>query len=159
MIRWPPRTLRISRNPPDGDVIMAWGPRRATVSTMSAAATRRAGWLVTGAAGGVALIALAITAFADASTGRSVVLVACLVAAFAVAGWRAVRARADTTAIRGVRSLRSWIAAFAWAATTFSVLVALAAPSSGPRAALAGVLAGCLLVLVGRAGERMSSQV
>ena len=126
---------------------------------MSAPATRRAGWLVTGAAVAVAVVALVATAFVDASTTRTVVLVVCLVAAFAVAAWRAIRARGDTTEIRGVRSLRSWIAAFAWAATTFSVLVALAAPSSGPRAALAGVLAGCVLVLVGRAGERMSSQV
>ena len=126
---------------------------------LSGSAARRAGWLITGAAVVVALVALVTTALVPPATARTVVLLVCVGAAFVLAAWRAIRARNDPTEVRGARSLRSWIAAFSWAATTFSVLVALAAPTSGVRAAVAGVLAGCVLVLVGRAGERVSSRV
>jgi len=129
---------------------------------LSGSAARRAGWLITGAAAVVALVALATPALVPPGPERTVILLVGLGVAFVLAAWRAIRARADPTETRGARSLRSWIAVFSWAATTFSVLVALvalAAPTSGARAALAGVLAGCVLVLVGRAGERVSSRV
>lgn len=126
---------------------------------LSGSAARRAGWLITGAAAVVALVALATPALVPPGPERTVILLVDLGVAFVLAAWRAIRARADPTETRGARSVRSWIAVFSWAATTFSVLVALAAPTSGARAALAGVLAGCVLVLVGRAGERVSSRV
>ena len=81
-----------------------------------------------------------------------------MVLAFALAGWRAVRARRDTTAVAGLRPISSWLAAFAWGATVFSALVALAAPDSGGRAVIAGVLAGCLLVIVGRSSEQVTAR-
>ena len=40
----------------------------------------------------------------------------------------------------------------------FSALVALAAPDYGGRAVIAGMLAGCLLVLVGRSSEQVAAR-
>ena len=119
--------------------------------------TRRAGWLVTGASAVVAVVAVLAAAVLDPGGLRTGVLVAAAVAAFALAGWRAVRARRDRTAVHGARPISSWIAAFSWGTAVFTAIVALAAPTSGSRAPVAGVLAGCLLVLVGRSAERASA--
>ena len=122
------------------------------------AVVRRAGWLVTGAAVVVAVATLLVVGLVAPSPGRTAVIIGAVVAAFVLAAWRAVRARRDTSEVAGLRPIQSWIAAFAWAATVFSALVALAAPASGGRAVLAGVLAGCVLVLVGRTGEQVAAR-
>ena len=111
---------------------------------------------MTGASAAVALFTLVVVIVLGSGTTRTVLLAAAVAAAFALAAWRAVRARRDTSVVHGARPISSWIAAFSWATTVFTALVALAAPDSGARAALAGVLAGCVLVLVGRASERVS---
>ena len=119
---------------------------------------RRAGWLVTAASVLVAVVTLVVVAVVEPGPGRTAVILGAVALAFVLAAWRAVRARRDATSVPGLRPISSWIAAFSWAATVFAALVALAAPSSGPRAAVTGVLAGCLLVLVGRASERMAAK-
>ena len=121
----------------------------------SAARVRRAGWLVTGAAVAVAVAALLVVGLVAPGPGRTAAVVTAVVLAFVLAAWRAVRARRDTTTVAGLRPISSWLAAFAWAVTVFSALVALAAPDEGGRAVMAGLLAGCLLVLVGRGAEQV----
>lgn len=130
----------------------------ATVVDVPPPTSRRAGWLVTGASTAVALFALVVVLVLDAGTTRTVLLAVAVAAAFSLAAWRAVRARRDTSVVHGARPISSWIAAFSWATTFFAALVALAAPDAGARAALAGLLAGCVLVLVGRASERVSGE-
>lgn len=132
--------------------------RPATVADVPGPSTRRAGWLVTGASAAVALATLVLVTVLDAGTTRTALLVAAVAAAFVLAAWRAIRARRDATTVHGARPISSWIAAFSWAATVFAALVALAAPAAGVRAALAGVLAGSLLVLVGRGVESVSDR-
>lgn len=124
---------------------------------MSTASARRAGWLVTAAAVLVAVATLAVVGLVAPSPTRTVVVVGAVVLAFVLAAWRAIRARRDTSSVAGLRPISSWLAAFAWAATVFSALVALAAPDSGGRAVLTGVLAGCALVLIGRTSEQVSA--
>lgn len=119
--------------------------------------SRRAGWLVTGASAVVALAAVLAASVLDPGGVRTGVLLGAVVLAFLLAAWRAVRARRDTTTVHGARPISSWIAAFSWAATVFTAVVALAAPTSGSRAAVAGVLAGCVLVLAGRSAERVAA--
>jgi hypothetical protein len=122
------------------------------------ARVRRAGWLVTAASLLVAAATLVLVTVAAPSTARTVVIVVAVVLAFVLAAWRAVRARRDRTAVAGLRPISSWLAAFGWAATVFAALVALAEPDSGGRAALAGLLAGCVLVLVGRVSEHADTR-
>lgn len=129
-----------------------------TVTDDGAARIRRAGWLVTGAALVVAAATLVVVGLVPPGPGRTAVIVTAVVLAFVLAAWRAVRARRDTTAVAGLRPISSWLAAFAWAVTVFSALVALADPGHGARAVVAGLLAGCLLVLVGRAGEHVGTR-
>src|SRR4051812_4080040 len=129
-----------------------------TATDDGAARVRRAGWLVTAAALAVAAATLLVVGLAVPGPGRTTVVVVAVVLAFALAAWRAVRARRDTTTVAGLRPISSWLAAFAWAATVFSALVALAAPGEGGRAVVAGLLAGCLLVLVGRMGEQLGTR-
>ena len=119
---------------------------------------RRAGWLVTGAALAVAVATLLVVGLVAPSPGRTAAVVTAVVLAFVLAGWRAVRARRDPTTVTGLRSISSWLAAFAWAVTVFSALVALAAPDEGGRAVVAGLLAGCLLVLIGRGAEQVGAR-
>jgi hypothetical protein len=128
------------------------------IGTGDDGAVRRAGLLVTVASLLVAATTLVVVGVAAPSTGRTILLLALVVVAFGLAAWRAIRARRDTTPTAGLRSLMSWAAAFSWAATLFAVLVALGAPGSGGRAVVAGVLGGCLLVLVGRAAEHRTSR-
>lgn len=123
-----------------------------------AARIRRAGWLVTAASLLVAVATMVLVVVAAPTTARTVTIVVAVVLAFVLAGWRAVRARRDRTAVAGLRPISSWLAAFGWAATVFTALVALAEPDSGGRAALAGLLAGCVLVLVGRASEHADTR-
>ena len=130
------------------------GYRRAVPAPVA----RRAGWLVTGASALVAVATLLVVTTLDPGPARSVALAVAVAAAFLLAAWRAVRARRDTSAVHGARPIASWIAVFSWAVTVFASLVALAAPTSGVRAALAGVLAGSVLVLVGRGAERVSAR-
>ncbi|CAA9265569.1 MAG: hypothetical protein AVDCRST_MAG54-2701 [uncultured Actinomycetospora sp.] len=120
-----------------------------------AARVRRAGWLVTGAAVAVAVATLLVVGLVAPGPGRTAAVVTAVVLAFVLAAWRAVRARRDTTTVAGLRPISSWLAAFAWAVTVFSALVAAAAPDEGGRAVMAGLLAGCLLVLVGRGAEQV----
>jgi hypothetical protein len=122
------------------------------------ARVRRAGWLVTGAALAVAAATLLVVGLVPPGPERTTVVVVAAVLAFVLAGWRAVRARRDPTDVAGLRPISSWLAAFAWAVTVFSALVALADPEHGSRAVVAGLLAGCLLVLVGRAGEHVGTR-
>jgi len=129
-----------------------------TATEDGAARVRRAGWLVTGAALAVALATLLVVGFVEPGPGRTAAVITAVVLAFALAAWRAVRARRDTTTVAGLRPISSWLAAFAWAATVFSALVALAEPDAGGRAVVAGLLAGCLLVLVGRGAERVGAR-
>ena len=124
---------------------------------MSTESARRAGWLVTAAALLVAVATLALVGLAGPSPTRTVLVVVAVVLAFVLAAWRAIRARRDTSTVDGLRPISSWLAAFAWAATVFSALVALAAPTAGGRAVVVGLLAGCALVLVGRTSEQVSS--
>lgn len=124
---------------------------------MSTESARRAGWLVTAAALLVAVATLALVGLAGPSPTRTVLVVVAVVLAFVLAAWRAIRARRDTSTVAGLRPISSWLAAFAWAATVFSALVALAAPTAGGRAVVVGLLAGCALVLVGRTSEQVSS--
>lgn len=119
---------------------------------------RRAGWLVTLAALVVAAATLLVVGLVPPGTGRTVAVVVAVVLAFVLAAWRAVRARRDTSDVAGLRPISSWLAAFAWAVTVFSSLVALADPTDGGRAVVAGLLAGCVLVLVGRAGEHVGTR-
>ena len=123
-----------------------------------AARVRRAGWLVTAAALAVALATLLVVGLVPPGPGRTVAIVLAVVLAFALAAWRAVRARRDTTMVAGLRPISSWLAAFAWATTVFAALVALAAPTQGGRAVVAGLFAGCVLVLVGRTSEQMGAR-
>jgi hypothetical protein len=129
-----------------------------TAADDGVARVRRAGWLVTGAALVVALATLLVVGLVAPGPGRTAAVVVAVVLAFVLAGWRAVRARRDTTAVAGLRPISSWLAAFAWAVTVFSALVALADPTHGGRAVVAGLLAGCMLVLVGRAGEHVGTR-
>ena len=129
-----------------------------TAADDGVARVRRAGWLVTGAALVVAAATLMVIWLVPPGPGRTASVVAAVVLAFVLAGWRAVRARRDTTTVDGLRPISSWLAAFAWAVTVFSALVALADPTDGGRAVVAGLLAGCLLVLVGRAGEHVGTR-
>jgi hypothetical protein len=124
---------------------------------VSTASARRAGWLVTAAAVLVAVATLAVVGLVAPSPTRTAVVIGAVVLAFVHAAWRAIRARRDTSQVAGLRPISSWLAAFAWAATVFSALVALAAPDSGSRAVLTGVLAGCALVLIGRTSEQVSA--
>ncbi|WP_133251824.1 hypothetical protein [Actinomycetospora cinnamomea] len=119
---------------------------------------RRAGWLVTAAACAVAVATLLVVALAEPGPGRTAAVVTAVVLAFLLAAWRAVRARRDTSTVAGLRPISSWLAAFAWAVTVFSALVALAAPDAGARAVMAGLLAGCLLVLIGRGAEQVGAR-
>lgn len=118
---------------------------------------RRAGWLVTAAAMLVAVATLLVVGLVEPSPTRTWLVVGAVVLAFVLATWRAIRARRDTSAVTGLRPISSWLAAFAWAATVFSALVALAAPTAGGRAVIVGVLAGCALVLVARTSEQVSA--
>jgi hypothetical protein len=129
-----------------------------TASDDGAARVRRAGWLVTAAALLVAVATLVLVGLVPPSPERTIAIVVAVVLAFALAGWRAVRARRDPTTVAGLRPISSWLAAFGWGATVFSALVALAAPDSGGRAVIAGILAGCLLVLVGRSSEQVAAR-
>jgi hypothetical protein len=129
-----------------------------TAAEDGAARVRRAGWLVTGAALVVAAATLLVVGLVGPGPGRTTAVVVAVVLAFVLAGWRAVRARRDPTTVAGLRPISSWLAAFAWAVTVFSALVALADPEHGSRAVVAGLLAGCLLVLVGRAGEHVGTR-
>ena len=125
---------------------------------MSVPSARRAGWLVTGASAAVATLTLLTVTVLPPGPTVTVLLTIAVAAAFLLAAWRAVRARRDTSVVHGARPIASWIAVFSWAATVFAALVALAAPGSGGRAALAGVLAGSVLVLVGRGAEGVSAR-
>ncbi|WP_285650882.1 hypothetical protein [Actinomycetospora sp. NBRC 106375] len=129
-----------------------------TAADDGVARVRRAGWLVTGAALVVAAATLVVVGLVPPGPGRTASVVVAVVLAFVLAAWRAVRARRDTTGVDGLRPISSWLAAFAWAVTVFSALVALADPTHGGRAVVAGLLAGCLLVLVGRAGEHVGTR-
>jgi hypothetical protein len=129
-----------------------------TAAGDGAARVRRAGWLVTGAALVVAAATLLVIGLVAPGPGRTTAVVVAVVLAIVLAAWRAVRARRDTTAVDGLRPISSWLAAFGWAVTVFSSLVALADPAHGGRAVVAGLLAGCLLVLVGRAGEHIGDR-
>jgi hypothetical protein len=106
----------------------------------------------------VAAATLLVVGLVGPGPGRTTAVVVAVVLAFVLAGWRAVRARRDPTTVAGLRPISSWLAAFAWAVTVFSALVALADPEHGSRAVVAGLLAGCLLVLVGRAGEHVGTR-
>lgn len=128
------------------------------LGTVTGDGTRRAGWLVTGAALAVAVATLLVVGLVAPGPGRTAAVVTAVVLAFVLAAWRAVRARRDTTTVAGLRPISSWLAAFAWAVTVFAALVALAAPDAGGRAVVAGVLAGCLLVLVGRGAEQVGAR-
>ncbi|GAA4931043.1 hypothetical protein EV188_102486 [Actinomycetospora succinea] len=122
------------------------------------ARVRRAGWLVTGAALVVAAATLLVVGLVPPSAGRTTAVVVAVVLAFVLAAWRSVRARRDTTSVDGLRPISSWLAVFGWAVTIFSSLVALADPTHGGRAVVAGLLAGCVLVLVGRASEHVGTR-
>lgn len=119
---------------------------------------RRAGLLVTAASMAVVVATWCVIGVVEPGPSRTAVLIGLVVVGFALAGWRALRARRDPTPTAGLRSLASWAAAFSWAATLFSVLVALASPRSGASAVGAGILAGCVLVLAGRASEHRTSR-
>ena len=144
------------RNPVGADTLH--GMPIGTASDDGAARVRRAGWLVTAAALVVAVATLVLVGLVPPSPGRTVAIVVAVVLAFALAGWRALRARRDPTTVAGLRPISSWLAAFGWGVTVFSALVALAAPDSGGRAVIAGILAGCLLVLVGRSSEQVAAR-
>lgn len=122
------------------------------------ARVRRAGWLVTGAALVVAVATLLVVGLVPPGPGRTAAVVVAVALAFVLAVWRSVRARRDTTSVDGLRPISSWLAVFGWAVTVFSSLVALADPTQGGRAVVAGLLAGCLLVLVGRASEHVGTR-
>ncbi|MEJ2890158.1 hypothetical protein [Actinomycetospora aeridis] len=133
-------------------------PVGTTADDGGAARVRRAGWLVTAAALVVALATLLVVALVPPGPGRTAAVVVAVVLAFVLAAWRAIRARRDPTTVDGLRPISSWLAVFGWAVTVFSSLVALADPTHGGRAVVAGLLAGCLLVLVGRAGEHVGTR-
>lgn len=122
------------------------------------ARVRRAGLLVTAASLVVAVVTMIVAGLVVPTPARTTTLVVLVLAAFALAIWRSLRARRDRTPTVGVRSLTSWLAVFSWAATLFSALVAIASPAVGLRPVVAGVLAGCLLVLVGRIVEHQTPE-
>lgn len=128
------------------------------IGTTRDGGVRRAGLLVTTVSVLVAAATLLVVGLAAPGPSRAAVLLGLVVVAFALGAWRAIRARQDPTPTVGLRSLTSWAAAFSWAATLFSVLVTLGAPGSGARAVGAGILAGCVLVLVGRVAEHQATR-
>ena len=75
-----------------------------TASDDGAARVRRAGWLVTAAALLVAVATLVVVGLVPPSPGRTVAIVVAVVLAFALAGWRAVRARRDPTTVADIAS-------------------------------------------------------
>lgn len=123
-----------------------------------AARVRRAGWLVTAAALLVAAVTLLVVGLVPPGSGRTVAVVVAVVLAFVLAAWRSVRARRDTSTVAGLRPISSWLAVFGWGVTIFASLVALADPTHGGRAVVAGLLGGCVLVLVGRASEHVGTR-
>ena len=119
---------------------------------------RRAGFLVTTASVAVAAVTLLVIGVVAPGATRTVVLAALVITAFVLAAWRAVRARRDPTPTAGLRSLRSWAAAFSWATTVFAALSAIARPDASGSAMIAGVLAGCALVIVARLTEHRTTR-